>query len=228
VEYFCEWKWAEAEREARRAIEINPNLAQAHSSRSRYLLTMGRTEEMLDETKRAVELDPLSFRIRWDRWIAFYGTGRYDEALEQCRKIEELNPNLDLGYLYCGDVHVQQGNLAEAVQEYRKAVDLTSGENPRAIAHLAYAYAQAGRRNDAETLLANLRGISKQHPVHPYLFALVYVGLGQGDTAIAWLEKAYQVRGRDLLDIRYDPQFAGLRSDPRFIDLIRRIGLPPV
>ena len=228
VEYFCEWNWAGAEREVERAIELNPNLAQAHSSRSRYLLTMGKPEEMLEETRRAVELDPLSFRIRWDRWIALYMVGRYDEALEQCRKIQELNPNLDLGYLYCGDVYVQKGNLTEAVQEFEKAVDLTGGKNPRTTAHLAYAYALVGRRNDAQKLLADLNNISKQHPVHPDLFALVYVGMGQKETAIDWLEKAYQVRARDLLDIRYDPEFAGLRTDPRFIDLIRRIGLPPL
>jgi TolB-like protein/DNA-binding winged helix-turn-helix (wHTH) protein/Tfp pilus assembly protein PilF len=226
VEYFCEWNWADAEREVTRAIEINPNLAQAHSSRGRYLLTMGRTDEMLEETRRAVELDPLSFRIRWDRWIALYMVGRYDEALEQCRKIQELNSSLDLGYLYCGDVYIQKGSLAPAVQAYEKAVSLTAGSNPRAIAHLAYAYGLARRRNDARKLLADLNNISKQHPVHPDLFALVYVGLGQKETAIDWLEKAYQVRARDLLDIRYDPQFAGLRTDPRFIDLIRRIGLP--
>lgn len=226
VDYFCEWNWADAEREVTRAIEINSNLAQAHSSRGRYLLTMGRTDEMLEETRRAVELDPLSFRIRWDRWTALYMVGRNDEALEQCRKIQELNSSLDLGYLYCGDVYIQQGSLTQAVQAYEKSVSLTAGSNPRAIAHLAYAYGLAGRRNDARKLLANLNNISKQHPVHPDLFALVYVGLGQKETAIDWLEKAYQVRSRDLLDIRYDPQFAGLRTDPRFIDLIRRIGLP--
>lgn len=226
VEYFCEWNLADAEREAERAIELNPNLAQAHSSRSRYLLTMGKTEEMLEETRRAVELDPLSFRIRWDRWLSLYMAGRDDEALEQCRKIQELDTNPDLGHLYCGDVYVQKGNLIDAVKEYEKATDRGARKNPRAIAHLAYAYALAGRRNDAQKLLANLIAISKQRHVHPDLIALVYLGLGQKETAIDWLEAAYQVRARDLLEIRYDPQFSGLRTDPRFIDLIRRIGLP--
>lgn len=228
VEYFCEWNWVEAEREVGRAIEINPNLAQAHSSRGRYLLTMGKTGEMLEETRRAVELDPLSFRIRWDRWISLYAVGQYDEALEQCRKIQELNPNLDLGYLYCGDVYVQKGNLPEAIQGYEKAVSLSRGNNPRTTAHLAYAYALAGRRNDAQKLLAHLIAVSKQRHVHPDLIALVYLGLGQKETAIEWLEKAYQVRARDLLEIKYDPQYAGLRTDPRFIDLIQRIGLNPL
>lgn len=226
VKYFCEWNWADAEREARRAIEIDPNLASAHGSLGRYLLTMGKTDQSLDETRRAVELDPLSFRVRWDRWTALYMVGRYDDALEQGRKIEELNPSLDLGYLYCGDVHVQKGNLTEAIQEFEKAVDLDAGKNPRTIAHLAYAYALAGRRSEAQNLLAKLNPVSMHRPVHPDLLALVYLGLGQKEIALEWLEKAYQVRARDLLEIRYDPQFAQLRTDPRFIDLLRRIGLP--
>lgn len=228
VEYFCEWNWVEAEREVKRAIEINPNLAQAHSSRGRYLLTMGKTDEMLEETRQAVELDPLSFRIHWDRWTSLYAVGRYDEALAECHKILELNPNLDLGYLYCGDVNLQKGNLTEAVQALEKAVSLTSGKNPRTIAHLAYAYALAGRRDDAQKVLDNLIAISKKRHVHPDLIALVYLGLGQKEPAIEWLDKAYQVRARDLLDIRYDPKFAELRTDKRFVDLIRRIGLPPL
>ena len=226
VEFFCEWNWADAEREVERAIELNPNLAEAHSSRGRYLLAMGKKVEALEETRRAVELDPLSFRIRHDRWSSLYLTGRYDEALEQCKKIQELDPTLDLGHLYCGDVYVQKGNLTEAVKEFEKAVDLTAGKNPRPIAHLAYGYTLAGRQNDAQKLLPELIDISKRRHVHPYLIALVYVGLGQKETAFEWLERAYQVHGRDLLDVRNDPQFAVLHTDPRFNSLIRRIGLP--
>lgn len=91
----------------------------------------------------------------------------------------------------------------------------------RAIAHLGYAYALAGRRNDAENLLARMKG------ERPYLVATVYAGLGQKQDAFEWLEKAYEVHWRDLLELKYDPRFASLRSDPRFVDLVRRIGLPP-
>ena len=227
VEHFCEWNWLGAEKEARQAIELNPNFAGAHSSRGRYLLVLDRTDEALAETKRAVQLDPLSFRIRWDRWLSLYMVGQYDAALEQCQKIQELDLSRDLGHVYCGDVDVQQGKLAEGIQELEKAVALSEGSTPRAIAHLGYAYAVAGRKNDAESVLAKLKEISKQGHVHPDLVAGVYAGLGQKEDAFEWLEKAYQVHARDLLELKYDPHFNSLHSDPRFIDLVRRIGLQP-
>lgn len=227
VEFWCDWDWVGAEREIRQAIELNPNFAGAHSSHGRYLLTMGRVDEGLAETKRAVELDPLSLGIRWDRWLLLYLVGQYDGAAEQCRKMQELNPNHELGHLYCGDVDVQKGNLAEAIRELQEAVTLSEGRTPRAVAHLAYAYALAGRRSDAQNLLAKLLEMSKQRYVHPVLVARVYAGLGQKQDAFEWLEKAYQVHGRDLLELKYDPRFASLRSDPRFVDLLRRIGLSP-
>jgi TolB-like protein/DNA-binding winged helix-turn-helix (wHTH) protein/Flp pilus assembly protein TadD len=227
VEFWCDWDWVGAEREIRQAIELNPNFARAHSSHGRYLLTLGRADEGLAETKRAVELDPLSLRIRWDRWLLLYMAGQYDGAAEQCRKMQELDPNLGIGHVYCGDVDVQQGKLAEGIQELEKAVALLQGSTPRAIAHLGYAYAVAGRKNDAEKQLAQLKEVAKQRHVHPDLLAGVYAGLGQKEEAFEWLEKAYQVHARDLLELKYDPHFSSLHSDPRFIDLVRRIGLPP-
>jgi TolB-like protein/DNA-binding winged helix-turn-helix (wHTH) protein/Flp pilus assembly protein TadD len=226
VEFWCDWDWVGAEREIRQAIELNPNFARAHSSHGRYLLTLGRADEGLAETKRAVELDPLSLRIRWDRWLLLYMAGQYDGAAEQCRKMQELDPNLGIGHVYCGDVDVQQGKLAEGIQELEKAVALSEGSIPRAIAHLGYAYAVVGRKNDAEKQLAQLKEVAKQRHVHPDLLAGVYAGLGQKEEAFEWLEKAYQVHARDLLELKYDPHFNNLHSDPRFIDLVRRIGLP--
>jgi tetratricopeptide (TPR) repeat protein len=151
-----------------------------------------------------------------------------DGAAEQCRKIQELNPNNANGHMYCGDVEVQKGNLAEAIRELQEAVSLSEGRLPRPVAHLAYAYALAGRRSDAQNLLAKL--LTMSNPVGylpPVLVARVYAGLGQKQDAFEWLEKAYQAHGMDLLELKYDPRFASLRSDPRFADLVRRIGLPP-
>jgi TolB-like protein len=229
VEFWCDWDWAGAEREIRQAIELNPNFARAHSSHGRYLLTMGRVDEGLAETKRAVELDPLSLRIRWDRWLLLYMVGQYDEASEQCRKMQELDPNLDLGHIYCGDIDVAEGNLAQGIRKIQEAVTLSEGKTPtpRVIAHLGYAYALAGRRNDAQNLIAQLKEMSKHVYVHPVLMAEVYAGLGQKQETFEWLEKAYQVHGRDLLELKYNPHFTSLRSDPRFTDLVRRVGLPP-
>jgi TolB-like protein/DNA-binding winged helix-turn-helix (wHTH) protein/tetratricopeptide (TPR) repeat protein len=226
VEFWCEWDWISAAREVKRAIELNPSFARAHSSYGRYLLTMGPTDEGLAETKRAVELDPLSLQIRWDRWLLLYMVGQYDEASEQCRKMQELEPNLDLGHIYCGDVYVQKGKLVEGIQELEKAVALSEGSTPRGLAHLGYAYAVAGRKNDAESMLTKLNELSNKQHVHPDLVAGVYAGLGQKEQAFEWLEKAYQVHARDLLELKYDPHFTNLRSDRRFTELVRRIGLP--
>jgi TolB-like protein/Tfp pilus assembly protein PilF len=231
VEFWCEWDWIGAAREVKRAIELNPSFARAHSSRGRYLLTMGRAEEGLAETERAVKLDPLSFRIRWDRWLVLYMTGKYDRAAEQCRKMQEIEPNNDLGHLYCGEVDVQKGNLAQAILELQEAVRISEERNPhvngRAIAYLAHSYSLAGKKNDAQNLLAKLQEISKRRYLPPDLVAAVYSGLGQKQEAFEWLEKAYRVHARDLLELKYDPHFASLRSDPRFVDLLRQVGLPP-
>ena len=227
VEFWCEWDWASADRDLRRAIEVNPSFAQAHSSYSRYLLAMGRTNEALAESKRAVELDPLSLGIRWDRWLLFYYTGEYVAAEEQCRKMQEIDPTNNLGLLYCGDVAVATGDLARGIQELQESVSLSEGKHPRAVAHLGYAYAVAGRTADAQAALAQLKEMSTRQYVHPVLVARVCAGLGQRQEAFEWLEAGYRVRSRDLLELKYDPRLASLRTDPRFVDLLRRIGLPP-
>jgi TolB-like protein/DNA-binding winged helix-turn-helix (wHTH) protein/tetratricopeptide (TPR) repeat protein len=225
IEFWCEWDWYGAEREVRRAIEINPSFARAHSSYSRYLLVMGRTNEALAESKRAVELDPLAFRGRWDRWASLYLTGQYDAAIEQCRKIQEIN-NVELGHIYCGETAVAKGDLSEGILELKEAVRLAAGNNPRGVSHLGYAYAIAGQRANALKAIAQLDELTKQRHVHPVFYAEIYAGLGQKEDAFKWLEEAYRVRARDLLEARLNPQFATLRSDPRFADLLRRMGLP--
>lgn len=226
VEFWCEWDWFGAEREVRRAIELNPSFARARSSHGRYVFAMGRTDEGLAETKRAVELDPLSPRIRWDRWLLLYLVGQYDGAAEQCRKMQEIDPQYDLGHLYCGNVDVEKGNLAQGIREIQEAVTLSEGTNANALAHLGYAYARAGRRNDAQNVIAQLKERSKHAYMPPVYMAVVYAGLGQKQEAFEWLERGYRVHSRDLLELKYYPQFATLRSDPRFADLVRRVGLP--
>jgi TolB-like protein/DNA-binding winged helix-turn-helix (wHTH) protein len=224
IEFWCEWDWAGADHDLRRAIEVNPSFARAHSSYSRYLLAMDQVNEALAESKRAVELDPLSLRIRWDRWLLFYLTGQYDAAEEQCRKIQEIDPTNNLGHLYCGDVAVAKGDFAQGIRELQEGVRLSG--NPRAVAHLGYAYAVAGRTADAQNMLAQLKKMSRRQYVHPVLVARVYAGLGQQKEAFEWLEAGYRVHSRDLLELKYDPRLASLRSDPRFRDLLRRVGLP--
>jgi TolB-like protein/DNA-binding winged helix-turn-helix (wHTH) protein/Flp pilus assembly protein TadD len=226
IELWCEWDWAGADRELRRAIDVNPSFARAHSSYSRYLLAMGRINEALAESKRAVELDPLSSRIRWDRWLLFYYTGQYVAAEEQCQKMQEIDPTNSLGPLYCGDVALAKGDFAHAIRELQESVSLSQGGNPRAVAHLGYAYAVVGRTADAQNILAQLKKMPTRQYVHPVLVARVCAGLGQRQEALEWLEAGYRVHSRDLLELKYDPRLASLRSEPRFRDLLRRVGLP--
>jgi len=228
VDLVCAWDWAAAGREFTQAIQLNPNLAEAHGKYGRYLWRMGRTADALRETERAVELDPVSWIIRWDDWQLLFLAGQYDEAAEQCQKIREIDPGNNLGPLYCGEVDVQKGHLDQASKEFQEAITLSQGKNNRAVARLAYAYAVAGRKKDAQNLLAQLnkRSQSDSDYVHPDLIAAVYAALGRRQDAFGWLERAYQAHSRDLLEIRDDPHFANLRSDPRFADLERRIGLP--
>jgi tetratricopeptide (TPR) repeat protein len=226
IEFWCEWDWASADRDLRRAIEVNPSFARAHSSYSRYLLVMDRINEALAESKRAVELDPLSLRIRWDRWLLFYYAGQYLAAEEQCRKVQELDPTNSLGPLYCGDVAVATGDYAQGIRELQESVSLSEWGNPRAVAHLGYAYAVSGRNADAQNTLAQLKKLATREYVHPVLVARVCAGLGQRQEAFEWLEAGYRGHSRDLLELKYDPRLASLRSDPRFRDLLRRVGLP--
>jgi TolB-like protein/DNA-binding winged helix-turn-helix (wHTH) protein/Flp pilus assembly protein TadD len=237
IEFWCKWNWLDSERAATRAIELNPNLAEARRVYGHWLLAMGRTDEGLAEMKRAVELDPLSLSTRWSFGYLLSLAGRYDQAAAEFRKILELDPSRDLPHIYLGAIDVQTGDLAGAIRELETAVNLGEGENPRAVAYLGYAYALAGRRTDAQNQLDKLKEGSKLSKgyvspvlldgyVHPTLVATVYAGLGRNDEAFAWLEKAYQVHSRDLLYLRDDPHFTSLHSDPRFADLLRRVGLP--
>jgi Flp pilus assembly protein TadD len=140
--------------------------------------------------------------------------------------MQEIDPNNNIGHLYCGDVDVQKGSLAQGIREIQKAVTLSEGKNARAIAHLGYAYALAGRRDDAQNVLNQLKELSKHQYVHPVLVAEVYAGLGQKQDAFEWLEEGYRVHSRDLLELKYYPHFVTLHSDTRFVDLVRRVGLP--
>jgi TolB-like protein/DNA-binding winged helix-turn-helix (wHTH) protein/Tfp pilus assembly protein PilF len=234
IEFSCNWNWPDSERAATRAIELNPSLAEARRVHGNWLLAMGRPNEGLAEMKRAVELDPLK---RFPLGYLLYLAGRYDQSAAEFRKVLELDPSRGVPHIYLGAVAIQKGDLTGAIRELETADKLEDGGNFRAIAYLGYAYALAGRRTDAQNLLDRLKEgaqLSKGYVspvlvdsyVHPTHLATVYVALGRNDEAFAWLEKAYQVRSRDLLYLRDDPRFASLHSDPRFADLLRRVGLP--
>jgi len=218
-----EWDWAGAEREYQRAIGLNPNYAVAHQWYGVYLAYMGRMDEGIAEMTRAQELDPLSLAINAQLGFLFYLARRYDQAIEQCQRTLEMEPGYEEARIYLAWIYVQKGMYEEAIAQYQKL----KGDIPDVLAMLGAAYAVSGQRGKARDVLAELKEISQRRYVPPVFVAAIYTGLGDKDQAFAWLEKAYEDRDESFVGLKVLPLFDPLRSDQRFADLLRRMGLVP-
>jgi serine/threonine protein kinase/Tfp pilus assembly protein PilF len=219
--------WATSEKEHKRALELNPGYAVEHIWYSHYLLPAGRTEESLAESLRAVELDPLGLILQTHLGWHYLYTRQYDHAIEQLRKTLELDPNFILAHLFLGQAYEEKRMYLQAIAEFEKAISLSEG-NPVHLAALGHAYAISGKPAEAEKVLGQLKKLSARRYVPSYEIAVVYAGLSENDEALAWLQKAYQLRDSSwLIDVKLDPRFDHLHTDPRFQDLLRRIGLSP-
>lgn len=223
VKLLHDWDWPGAEREYKRAIELNQSYSDAHLMYGFYLAAMERFDEAHAEMRRAQELDPLSLAKIIGTGEILYQQRRHDQAIEQYRKALEMDPNSGLAHWAIGNVYVQKGMFEEAIGEYKKAIPL-SGDSPDEIASLGYVYALSGRRREAQAIIEELKERSKQRYISPTIIAFIYGGLGDKDEAFAWLEKAYEGRDFILVLHKVDPTFDSLRSDPRFADLVRRVG----
>jgi len=217
------WDWEAAEREYRRGIELNPGYATGHHWYAEHLSETGRNDEAIAEIRKAESLDPLSLITGADVATLLVIARRYDEAIEHAKKTIELGPDFAVSHFALGMAYEQKGQSDGAIAAFQKAVEF-SGGNTAFKSNLAHAYAVAGRRSDAVAILNELKDRSKHEFLNPSEIALIYVGLGQKDQAMVWLEKAYE--GRFDPVILTWPAFDPLRSDPRFHDLVRRIGLP--
>ena len=226
VKYSYDWDWSGADREFKRAIELNPNYATAHQWYAEYLALMARTDESIAHIKRAQELDPQSVIINTELGYPYMFARRCDEAIERFRKALEMDPNFPAAIYYIGRCYDQKGMFTEAIKEYRKALPLFGG-NPIIVGALAYTYAASDRQNEARDALNNLLKLSKQRPVSPFVIASVYAGLDDKDQAFFWLERAYRERDDRLELLKVDSHLDSLRSDPRFADLMRRMHLSP-
>jgi len=225
IKAYFEWAWDDAEREFNRAIELNPNSANSYREYGLYLSCVGRNEEAIRETERARSLDPFSLSTNFGVGWALIGARRYDEAIEQFARALEIDPRFAQGHLFVGIAYEGKGMWNEAIQEMQKAASL-SEDSMLIKAQLGHAYASAGRKGEAEKILTELLESSQQRRVSPYYIAMVYAGMDDRDKAFQWLEKAYAERSRRLWALQVVPTWENLRSDSRFADLLRRMGLP--
>jgi TolB-like protein/DNA-binding winged helix-turn-helix (wHTH) protein/Flp pilus assembly protein TadD len=219
-----QWQWAEAEAEYRRALGLTPNNAAAQAGLSEWLLGQGRTEEALAVAQRGRELDPYVVSGTYIAWILF-SAHRYDEALRELHSVLAIRPDDVLALWNLGYSLIAIGQPEKAIPVLEKAVSLS--DRPGVIGVLISAYAHAGRRADALRLLADLKRRKQAGYVPAGAFVNAYLGLGENDQAIAWLEQAYTEHSNILQSIKVHPFFDPLRGDPRFADLLRRMALAP-
>ncbi len=219
------WNWAEAENEFKKAIELNPNYATAHDWYSYYLMAIGRFDEAWKEVNRAHELDPLSVTISTDIGFNYFYRRNYDEAINQLRATLAISPNFPLAHLWLGRAYQQKKMYSEAIDEFNKTDSALPGWVVT-IAGMGNAYGEWGHRAEAEQVLTRLNELARAKYVTPYGIALVYAGFDDRDRAFDWLNKAIAGRSHWLVWLNRDPRWDALRSDPRFADLRKRVGLP--
>jgi len=223
INLYYDWDWSAADREFRRAIELNPNYANAHHWFAEHLSLAGQHDAAIHESELARDLDPLSSII--NTWVGsrYFFARRYDMALAQYRSASELDPNFVPAHLALGQAYEQKKMFREATAELERAVDL-SGGSPVYLASLAHAYGVSGREGDALRLIDELKKLARRRYVASFDMAVAYLGLGDKDRMLASLEMAFQDRSPRLLFLRVEPRFDALRSDTRFQGMIERLG----
>ncbi len=225
VKFNSDWDWAGAAEGFQRAIQQNPSYATAYQRYSLYLIAMGRSEDSFEQINRARELDPLSISINFSLGWRLYMARQYDRAIQQLRNTLEMDPSYELPHLVLGMSYVQKGDYGDAIPELRKSVELSHG-TPLMVSALANAYGRSGDRANAEKLLAQLSADSATQYVSPYYFALAYVGLGDNEKAMDWLEKAFSDRSNGLVFLKVEPALDNLRQNPRFLALRQKLNFP--
>jgi len=219
------WNWPEAEKQFRRAIELSPSSALAHGRYSIYLAVSGRMVQAISEAQQALNTDPLSAPMRVNAARIFYYACQYERSMEQCREALEIESHFGAAHTILGLIYGTMGMYKEAIAETQQAVSLMD-DDPEVVGLLGYLYAASGRRREARKVLAKLQKLSEQKYVPPTSMVWIYIGLREKEKSFEWLEKAYEERSYMLIHLTAIPVFNYLRADPRFDDLLRRIGLP--
>ena len=224
INYVYAWDWLGAEREFKKAIELNPNYPTTYHWYSLMLNSEGRLDEAMNEIKRAQQLDPLSLIIIVNVGWVLYFMRQYDKAIDQYKKALELDQNFMLAHFGLGNAYCQKGIFADAIAEYQK-VRLLVGSSPFGLGWLGYTYARSGKKSEARKVLDELLAFIKQDHVVSYEIGLVYNGLAENNRAIEWIEKAFEERDRFVVDVNVEPALNNLNSEPRFKALLHEMRL---
>ncbi|MEP6703270.1 MAG: tetratricopeptide repeat protein, partial [Acidobacteriota bacterium] len=219
-----DWDWRGAETEYQRAIELNPNSADAYLYYAHLLSNLGRHEEALVKVRRAREIEPLDLRISSLEALFMTQAGRNDDALERLRNVFELDPNYWLAHCFAASAYIEKGMFTEAVEEARKARMVFDGSS-QPMGLEGYALAKAGRNAEAKTVLEELIKLSPERYA-PYHTAIAYNGMGHTNEALDYLERAYQQRSPRMVFLKVEPKWNNLRSDPRFQNLMKKMSFP--
>jgi tetratricopeptide (TPR) repeat protein len=220
------WDWARAEQEYQKALELNANYATTHQWYSWYLMSVERREESVREMERALDLDPVSIEINSDLGAVLTYAYRPDEGMKYFRTALEMDQNFIEAHAGLGLAYVLKGEPDQAISELQKAREL-SHDRPDILATLGYANGIAARTTEARNILAQLKGMPQENNVSPYYLAVVFMGLGEKEEALAALEATASRRDAGASGLKSCPIFDSLRTDPRFQTILMSIGLKP-
>ena len=226
ISFTYEGDWPAAGKHFEQALTLNPAYSRAHTFYAFYLSSLGRSEEALEVAKRALDLDPASPAVSHSLAVQLYLARKFDRAIEQAYDTLEIDGNFAISYVVLGEVYLSKGMYRDGLSALEKYSAL-SRRNATSLAFLGYSRARLGERKEALRMIEDLKAASQQSFVPALFVALVYAGLEDKDQAFTWLEKAYEERFNRLAYLKVEALWDPLRSDPRFADLLRRVGIPP-
>ncbi len=218
-------EWEAAEKEFKRAIELNPSYATAHHWYALCLMWRARFDEAIKEITRALELDPLSLIINREVGRVYFHAGQDDRAIEAFKKTIEMDPNFSDAHKMLGLVYLKNARYEEALDEFRKEKSISGGSDPDTESYIGVTYVRMGMKDKVQQVLDNLIERSKKEYVPPHFVAIVYFALDENDLGFEWLEKAYKDRTYGLALLKIAPAYESVRSDPRFMMLLKKVGL---
>ncbi|CAN5319477.1 hypothetical protein BH20ACI1_BH20ACI1_18570 [soil metagenome] len=223
IGFLYDWDWTAAEGELKRAVELAPNNSDAHRAYAHLLSLLGRHDEAITEARISRELDPLTLITNALEGQFLFYAGRDAEAIERLQKTLELDPNFWIAHNILARVYIRQKRYREAIAELNKAIEASAGNSTEPLTQLGYALAKSGNREGARTMLAELKSLAAERFVPAYSFAMIYNGLGEREEALNYLEKSFEQHEVQLSFIKIDTRWDEFRSEPRFVDLMRRM-----